>query len=388
MNKEKPGFNESDYFKQFQEIDDALNEEILSDRPKAAEPSDSGEEEIESLVDGLPMGDGKLDNPPPAMNAPIGEGNFESPSTKSLDETVEEDFSFKTSFSPVKKSSERSRKEPFLGDEFIYEKAKNKKHGFLSTPTPKPHKVKRLRRRTKKRVAKLVGLIILITLLGVAFVQLENYLGPKISDYELGRNAHRSQDYEEAIKLYSEYIEENSEGRVTEQAKYSLAGCFEMIEDFNGAMSQYRGLIQDCSNEELAALSLYNLAALEMKLGSNESARKNLSQMIETYPKSLYVRKGKPQLLFARVLENEQNWEEAVAYYYLILDQPDFQDDGEVRFKIGRGYEILEEVGTAQNAYREIVRDPLTEEVWRGKAQGRLSQLYQSNLSLGLQNKE
>jgi tetratricopeptide (TPR) repeat protein len=216
--------------------------------------------------------------------------------------------------------------------------------------------------------------------LGLVYVQLEKYLPVNVSLYEQAREAHKEKQYEKAIELYKKFIEENPGDSGIIKARYSLAGSYELLGQYENAISEYNKVIESATGDELAALSQYTIASLYMNSGDNDKAREYLNRLIKDFPNNLYVRKGKPQKLFAQTLENEEQWGEAISYYHLILDLEGFQDTGEIKFKIGRCFEILGNSVSARNAYLDLVRDPIVQQQWRESAQQELNRLYQSDL--------
>ena len=363
------GFNESDYYRQFQEIDDALTEEIRDEISGVKKEPET--EEIEKLLKGSlkekpeddqldqdDLGVSDLNEPGPIMD--------------------KDSFSEAVMSEPAAPATGLGSLE--VSDQYIYDRAKDKKHGMLSSPGNRVRRIRRLRRRTKRKLYKISILIFVILVLGVGYVQLENFLPTRVSLYEQARAAHKEKDYKKAVELYQKFIKENPNDSNAVKARYSLAGSYELLGDFKNAISEYNNVIKSATEDELAALSQYTVANLYINLEDNNKAREYLNNLIENFPKNLYVRKGKPQKLFALTLENEGKWGEAISYYHLILDLEGFQDNGEIKFKIGRCFEILGNSNSARKAYLDLVRDPLTQEEWRQKAQQELNRLYQSDL--------
>jgi TolA-binding protein len=111
------------------------------------------------------------------------------------------------------------------------------------------------------------------------------------SKYKLAKAYQRKQKIEDALKLFSEIID-TSKGEEAAFSLYELAENNRENGNYVEAIRQYGNIFSIYKRSELYPQSLYGIAACNIQLGNNDSAKKYIQRLTEKYPASDWAKKA------------------------------------------------------------------------------------------------
>ena len=113
--------------------------------------------------------------------------------------------------------------------------------------------------------------------------------------YQKGLNTFNSRQYETAIKIFNDVLQQYPSGKYTDNAHYWIGECYYAQGDFASAIASFRKVLttQNSSKGDDAQLKV-GLSFL--KMGQQGMAKAELQKLIDRYPASEYVPRARKYL--------------------------------------------------------------------------------------------
>lgn len=114
--------------------------------------------------------------------------------------------------------------------------------------------------------------------------------------FEAAEQSFQQQKFDEAAKLFGEYIEKFPNSTNSADARYWRATAMYRMDQFDAAAREYEKVRKSHPDSTRVPAAMYQEAASLLKLGKQDEAMKLLNQLIDNYPTSLPAKKAKTQL--------------------------------------------------------------------------------------------
>jgi len=110
-------------------------------------------------------------------------------------------------------------------------------------------------------------LAVLSLLLVVSVAGCTTLMGPKLptTDYDRAMRMQEAKKYQDAIKLYQQFIAKNEYPNLNGYAQYNIARCYELMGERAKAIAEYNALVEKYPQHKAAEWAKANVQALEAK---------------------------------------------------------------------------------------------------------------------------
>ena len=120
-------------------------------------------------------------------------------------------------------------------------------------------------------------------------------VSPEFESYQGGLRLYGSNNFEQAIKAFSEMLSQFPSGKYADCAQYWIGESYFSIADYSSAISAFKKVL-DFHGSSKADHAQYKIALAYLKMGQQGTAKEALSGLIEQYPGSEYIARAKRYL--------------------------------------------------------------------------------------------
>lgn len=177
--------------------------------------------------------------------------------------------------------------------------------------------------------------------------------------FRLAQQAYEAKDYARATELGESLLRAQTEPTIRENALY-LAGQTAAAQDkWDQAREAFSTLLKDCPQSPLKLLSEYGIAEALFRQNNYQAAAEQLQKLVQESQGRGDAWLAVAHLRLAQALVKEKKWDEAYAVASQIEKQfPEFPEQYEVDYVIGRYLANKADFEGARQAYRKVINSP------------------------------
>jgi TolA-binding protein len=177
--------------------------------------------------------------------------------------------------------------------------------------------------------------------------------------YRLAQNALKAKDHSQARQLVAEVLAGNPEAKIREYARYLEGQIAVAAQDWEGVRRALETLLQEFPDSPLRLAAEYWIAEAIFRGGDYEAAGQQFEQLARKAQGRREPWLAMIPLRRAQILGQQKKWNEAYAIAAKIeADYPNFEQQYEVDYLIGRCLHSRAELQAARDAFQKTIRSP------------------------------